>query len=88
MPEGIHLSADNISEGKYHLNIRWGNTVENKVWEDAVPTDLDFYVRPIEPIKSIAALKKAEVGKFYELSPADGKEIIVNWTSSARALGF
>lgn len=49
MPEGIHLSADNISEGKYHLNIRWGNTVENKVWEDAVPTDLDFYVRPMNP---------------------------------------
>ncbi len=85
MPEGIHLSADNISEGKHHLNIRWINTVENKVWEDAIPTDLDFYVRPIEPIKGIAALKNAEVGKFYELTPADGKDIIVNWTSSARA---
>lgn len=85
MPIDIVFKLENLSEGKHHVNMRFMNRADKQVWEDARETDFDFYVRPIEQIKGIKALRKAEVGKFYELIPDGDDAIYVNWVKMSRA---
>ncbi|WP_462346516.1 hypothetical protein [Alloprevotella tannerae] len=86
MPENIHFAAKHLSEGKHHFSIQFMRTADNKPWDGSLQTNFDFYVRPVSgTIKGIAALRGAEVGKFYDLVPNGNDSIYVNWIKKTRA---
>lgn len=86
MPLDIVFTADNLEEGKHHMNIKFVKRPELEVWENAIQTDIDFYVRPITQVKGIAELRNAKVGHFFELLPEnENTPIYINWASMTRA---
>ena len=59
---------------------------DDKPWVGPLETNFDFYVRPVsKTIKGITALRRAEVGKFYDLVPNGNDSIFVNWIKRTRA---
>ena len=85
MPLDMSITLRNLTQGKHHLNIRFYDRKLGRFLDEAQPTDIDFYVRPYEEIQGIGNLLKATPGKFYELTPQPGHDIIVNWASPTRA---
>lgn len=85
MPLDMSITLRNLTLGKHHLNIRFYDRKLGRFLDEAQPTDIDFYVRPYEEIQGIGNLLKATPGKFYELTPQPGHNIIVNWASPTRA---
>ena len=85
MPLDMSITLRNLTLGKHHLNIRFYDRKLGRFLDEAQPTDIDFYVRPYEEIQGIGNLLKATPGKFYELTPQPGHDIIVNWASPTRA---
>ena len=85
MPLDLSITLRHLSQGKHHLNIRFYDRKLGRFLDEAQPTDIDFYVRPYEQIQGIGNLLKATPGKFYELTPQQGHDILVNWASPTRA---
>lgn len=85
MPNDIIFKAEGLAEGQHHMNLRFMNRAGDVLWDDALQTDLDFNVCPIAPMKGISNLRKAEVGKFYELTPNGNDSIFINWRETSRA---
>ena len=85
MPLDMSITLRNLSQGKHHLNIRFYDRKLQRFLDEAQPTDIDFYVRPYEKIQGIGNLLNGTPGKFYEITPQPGHDIIVNWSSPTRA---
>lgn len=86
MPEGIKFVAKNLTEGKHSFNVKFMRAADDQPWDGPLQTNFDFYVRPVSgTIKGIAALRNAEVGKFYDLVPNGNDSIFVNWIKKTRA---
>lgn len=86
MPEGIKFTAKNLTEGKHGFNVKFMRAADDRPWAGPLQTNFDFYVRPVSgTIKGIAALRSAEVGKFYDLVPNANDSIFVNWIKKTRA---
>lgn len=85
MPLDIIFEANDLNEGEHHMNIRFMNRDGNKLFDDALQTNMNFTVCPITPISGITNLRKAEIGKFYELTPDGNDSIFINWYENTRA---
>lgn len=86
MPENIRFKMNNLSEGKHHFSAKFMRAADDKPWVGPLETNFDFYVRPVsKTIKGITALRRAEVGKFYDLVPNGNDSIFVNWIKRTRA---
>ena len=86
MPEGIQFTAKNLTEGKHSFNVKFMRAVDDQPWTGPLQTNFDFYVRPVSgTMKGVAALRRAEVGKFYDLVPNGNDSIFVNWIKKTRA---
>ena len=86
MPENIRFKTNKLSKGKHHFNAKFMRAADDNPWAGPLETNFDFYVRPVSgTIKGITALRKAEVGKFYDLVPNGNDSIFVNWIKRTRA---
>lgn len=89
IPEDYVAKIENISAGDHQLEIELKHVGTKQVWgPEKLIRKIDFTVKPIESIKGLAALKNAEVGKFYEVTPIDNTEenrINVNMLERYRA---
>ncbi len=86
MPENIRFKTYKLCEGKHHFNAKFMRAADDNPWAGPLETNFDFYVRPVSgTIKGITALRKAEVGKFYDLVPNGNDSIFVNWIKRTRA---
>lgn len=85
--ETLVVKVDGLSIGKHVLEVELKHVGTKKIWgPKPILRTINFEVKPHETIKGLEALRKAEVGKFYEVLPLSDKDTItINWQTKYRA---